>query len=106
MAMLDCHEPSLVAWRILIRIADAFMLVEEEDAVGAMRRLASPADGDSPVISGESGAAGMAGLLKLISNSEARDAAGLGPSSEILLFSTEGATDPGIYEALTGVSLN
>lgn len=28
MAMLECYEPSLVAWRILSRSADAFMTVE------------------------------------------------------------------------------
>ena len=35
MAMLECYEPSLVAWRVLSRVADAFMTVEDEDAVAA-----------------------------------------------------------------------
>ena len=43
MAMLECYEPSLVAWRVLSRAADAFMTVDEEDAVAAMNRLARPA---------------------------------------------------------------
>ena len=33
MAMLESYEPSLVAWRILSRVADAFMTVDEDDAV-------------------------------------------------------------------------
>ncbi len=44
MAMLECYEPSLVAWRILSRCADAFMTLREEDAMAAMRRLASPSE--------------------------------------------------------------
>ncbi|WP_292412947.1 pyridoxal-phosphate dependent enzyme, partial [Mesorhizobium sp.] len=47
MAMLECYEPSLVAWRVLSRIGDAFMTVDEEDAVSVMNRLARPS-GDDP----------------------------------------------------------
>ena len=43
MAMLECYEPSLVAWRVLARVADAFMTVDEEDAVAVMNWLARPA---------------------------------------------------------------
>jgi diaminopropionate ammonia-lyase len=43
MAMLECYEPSRVAWRILARVADGFMTVDEEDAVAVMNRLARPA---------------------------------------------------------------
>ena len=42
MAMLECYEPSLVAWRIISRLADGFMTVDKEDAVAVMRRLAHP----------------------------------------------------------------
>ncbi|MGH6753559.1 MAG: diaminopropionate ammonia-lyase, partial [Bradyrhizobium sp.] len=43
MAMLECYEPSLVAWRILSRVADGFMTIDDEDAIMAMNRLARPA---------------------------------------------------------------
>src|SRR5215213_6321619 len=43
MAMLECYQPSLVAWRVLSRVADAFMTIDEEDAVAVMNRLARPA---------------------------------------------------------------
>jgi diaminopropionate ammonia-lyase len=33
MAMLECYEPSLVAWRVRSRVADGFLTVEEDDAV-------------------------------------------------------------------------
>jgi diaminopropionate ammonia-lyase len=58
MAMLECSEPSLVAWRVLSRIADAFMTVEEEEAV-AIGRLARPRGNDPAIVAGESGGAGL-----------------------------------------------
>ena len=51
MAMLECYEPSLLAWRILSRTADAFMTVEDEDAVEVMNRLARPLGHDPVVVS-------------------------------------------------------
>ncbi|MCR6498296.1 diaminopropionate ammonia-lyase [Shinella sp. CPCC 101442] len=104
MAMLECYEPSRVAWRILARAADAFMTVEEEDAVSVMRRLADPAAGDPPIVSGESGGVGLAGFLKAIADPDVKAALSIGPQSRILVVNTEGATDPGCYQALVGAS--
>ncbi|UPJ26384.1 diaminopropionate ammonia-lyase [Bradyrhizobium sp. CW1] len=104
MAMLECYEPSLIAWRVLSRAADAFMTVDDEDAVNAMKRLANPADGDLPVVAGESGGVGLAALLKAASNSALRASIGLGPNARIFLINTEGATDPRIYEKLVGTT--
>jgi diaminopropionate ammonia-lyase len=97
MAMLECYEPSLIAWRIISRVADAFMQVTEEDAILAMRQLAAPIGGDRPIVSGESGAAGMAGLLRVMEERLAEQPLGLNGDSRVLLFSTEGATDPASY---------
>ena len=104
MAMLECYEPSLVAWRVLSRVADAFMTVEEEDAVAAMNRLARPAGGDPAIVSGESGCVGLAGLARALVEPDLRAALRLDPSSRILLVNTEGATDLGRYEQLVGAS--
>lgn len=102
MAMLECYQPSLVAWRILSRRADAFMTVGEEDATEAMRCLADPVAGDPPVVAGESGGAGLAGLLHVARDQEARRDLSLDGSSRVLLINTEGATDRGRYEAIVG----
>lgn len=104
MAMLECYEPSLVAWRILSRTADAFMIVEEEDAISVMRRLANPRDADPAVVSGESGGVGLAGLLKVASDQPLRDKLALGRDARVLLINTEGATDAQLYEELVGMS--
>ena len=101
MAMLECYEASSVATRVALRVADAFMTVTEEDAIDAVRILAAPKGGDPAIISGESGAAGLAGLLRAGRDQALRSALRLGADSRVLLFSTEGATDPDIHAALT-----
>jgi len=102
MAMLECYEPSLVAWRILSRVADAFMTVDEDDAVDIMKRLAHPVTGDPAVVAGESGGVGLAGLIKAIGSEEIKAALRLGEQSRVLLINTEGATDPVRYEEIVG----
>ncbi|WP_019171689.1 diaminopropionate ammonia-lyase [Pseudaminobacter salicylatoxidans] len=104
MAMLECYEPSLVAWRILSRAADAFMTVDEEDAISVMNRLARPTGGDPAVVAGESGGVGLAALIKVAKDEKLRAAAGLTETSRIFLINTEGATDPALYEKLVGIS--
>ncbi len=100
MAMLECYEPSSVAWRVLSRAADAFMTVEDEDAVAVMNRLARPSGADPAIVSGESGGAGLAGLIRAAASQEARAALGLDARSRVLLVVSEGATDPGLYREL------
>ncbi|CDN51767.1 Diaminopropionate ammonia-lyase, possible pseudogene [Neorhizobium galegae bv. orientalis] len=102
MAMLECYEPSLVAWRILSRVADGFITVEEEDAVAIMKRLANPAAGDPPIIAGESGGVGLAGFLRAVADPAIKMALHLDSSSRIFVINTEGATDPGKYEQIVG----
>lgn len=103
MAMLECYEPSPVAWRVLSRLGDAFMKVEEEDAVSVMNRLARPAGSDPAIVSGESGGAGLAGLIRAAADKKMRAALGLDAGSRVLIINSEGATDPGRYAELVGI---
>ncbi|AEH89604.1 diaminopropionate ammonia-lyase [Mesorhizobium opportunistum] len=102
MAMLECYEASSVAWRVLARVADAFMTVDEDDAVAVMRRLARPAGGDPVIVAGESGGVGLAGLIRAVAENKAE--LGLDGKSRVLVINTEGATDPSRYAALVGMS--
>jgi diaminopropionate ammonia-lyase len=104
MAMLECYEPSLVAWRVLSRAADAFMTVEDDDAVDAMKRLARPLAGDPAVVAGESGGVGLAALARVAADESLRERIGLGADARVVLVNTEGATDPRLYEALVGTA--
>ncbi|BAB53605.1 mlr7936 [Mesorhizobium japonicum MAFF 303099] len=102
MAMLECYEASQVAWRVLARVADAFMTVDEHDAVAVMRRLARPAGSDPVIVAGESGGVGLAGLIRAMA--ENRTDLGLDGKSRVLVINTEGATDPHRYAELVGLS--
>ena len=46
--------------------------------------------------------AGLAGLVIAASDREARASLSLGPASTVLVFGTEGATDPQAYERIVG----
>jgi diaminopropionate ammonia-lyase len=88
MAGLACGVPSLLAWQELERAAWAFMAIPDTAVPPTMRLLA-----EAGVTSGESGAAGLAGLLLATADPATRAALSLGPESRVLAVSTEGATD-------------
>jgi diaminopropionate ammonia-lyase len=102
MAMLECYEPSLVAWEILKPLATAFMAIEDADALTAMRVLAGPVSDAEVVVAGESGSAGLAGLLRASADPAARAALGLDGGSRVLCICTESATDLVRYAAAVG----
>lgn len=104
MSMMECYEPSHPALRILMHCADAFISVPDEVAVLAMRSLAIPISDDQPIVCGESGAAGLAGLLALNANAEWRQEIQLDSRSNVLLINTETATDPILYTRLVGLT--
>jgi diaminopropionate ammonia-lyase len=104
MGMLECYAPSAIAFEILAPVASGYVTLEEDEAMAAMRRLAFPEPGDPAIIAGESGGTGLAGLVACLNNASARQALALGPTSRVLLFNSEGATDPGMYERLVGVA--
>lgn len=104
MAGLACGEVSLLAWDILATGANAFCTIPDAAAVDGMRLLASPTGGDPVIVAGESAVAGLAAALLAAQDSSARAALGLGPDSRVLLFGSEGDTDPALYAQLVGRS--
>ncbi len=103
MAGLNCGTPSLRAWPILKDGLDMFMTISDSYAVDAVRRLYYPNGDDPRIISGESGAAGLGGLLALLLNDKpagARDRIGIDSQTQILIINTEGATDPVSFEKI------
>ena len=104
MAGLACGEVSLLAWDILATGANAFCTIPDQAAVDVMRLLASPQAGDPAIVAGESAVAGLAAALLIAQDSTARASLGLGPDSRVLLFGSEGDTDPALYQQLVGRS--
>lgn len=103
MAGLACGEPNTLSWDILRNHADAFLSCPDWVSARGMRMLAAPVKGDPAVTSGESGAVGMGVLAALMGNpsyQDLREALGLSQDSRVLLFSTEGDTDPEQYRKI------
>lgn len=94
MAGLACGETSLLAWDILEEGACDFMTVTDEAAFACMRMLAPQ------VVAGESAVAGMAGLMGAAVRPDLVQALGLDASSRVLLFGSEGDTDPELYRKI------
>ena len=102
MAGLNCGFPSTTALEILRQSIDAFVAIPDHWAERAMRTLAN---GEPAVIAGESGAASVAGLMAIMKDPAYRPVCehiGLGAESRVLLWSTEGATDPAGWERIVG----
>jgi diaminopropionate ammonia-lyase len=91
MAGLNCGTPSIVAWDDVLRGYDVFVTVTDDDARDAIRLLH-----DDGIEAGESGAAGLAGLLAHA------EGLGLGPQDDVIVLVTEGITDPVAYREIIG----
>lgn len=101
MAGLACGEPNTISWDILKNHVNTFVAAPDWVAAKGMRMLAAPIKGDPQVTSGESGAAPF-GVLSCIMTmdeyKELRKQLSLNKDSRVLLFSTEGDTDPERYK--------
>ncbi len=101
MAGLACGEPNTISWDILRNHVDTFVSAPDWAAAKGMRMLSAPIKGDPQVVSGESGAApfGVLACIMLMDEyKELREHLGLDENSKVLLFSTEGDTDPERYK--------
>jgi diaminopropionate ammonia-lyase len=96
MAGLNCGLVSELAWPTVEAGIDWFVAVPDAAAEQAMRDLATVG-----VTSGETGAAGLAGLRELVTSGRAA----IGPDSTVLVLNTEGPTDPAAYERITGIAV-
>jgi len=102
MAGLNCDTPSLIAWPIVSKGVDLFISIEDEWACKGMRTLAAIG-----LVSGETGAAGIGGILALLNDPSMRAAHAsleINNTTRILVICTEGATDPVAYEQIVGTS--
>jgi diaminopropionate ammonia-lyase len=103
MAGLACGEPNPLSWPILWDYADLFISCPDEVTALGMRVLGNPLGDDPRVVSGESGAV-TTGILAACARGEGfaglRSALGLDAGSRVLVFSTEGDTDPAAYRRI------
>lgn len=103
MAGLACGEANTISWDILKNHSSYFVSCPDWVSASGMRVLGNPIKGDPQVTSGESGAVTV-GLLLAIMNCTAlkdlKEELKLDSNSKVLLFSTEGDTDPQRYKEI------
>ncbi|MBB6715693.1 diaminopropionate ammonia-lyase [Clostridium gasigenes] len=103
MAGLACGEANTIGWEVLKEHSDTFVSSPDYVAANGMRVLGNPLRGDKKVISGESGAVTLGLLYEIMKNPKYKDlkeSLKLDESSKVLLFSTEGDTDPEKYKEI------
>ncbi|WP_281543685.1 diaminopropionate ammonia-lyase [Grimontia sp. SpTr1] len=102
MAGLACGEVSELAWKILSNGADDFMTLSEDAVPATMKMLANGFEGDPVIEAGESAVPGLAAAIIARSHPSLSKALALDEKSRVLVFGTEGATDPELYKQLVG----
>jgi diaminopropionate ammonia-lyase len=102
MAGLACGEVSLIVWDILSTGVDDFVTIPDSMVGPAMCLLADGVGSDTPIVAGESAVAGLAVVLAAHEDEALASALSLEPNSKVLIFGTEGASDPEIYQQLVG----
>lgn len=103
MAGLACGEVNITGFEVLKNYSKVFVSAPNFVAANGMRVLGNPLNGDDKVISGESGAVTLGLVYEIMTNSEYKDLKdnlGLDENSKVLLFSTEGDTDPDKYREI------
>lgn len=103
MAGLACGEPNIISWEILKTYSDIFVSSPDWVAANGMRILGNPLGHDTRVVSGESGAVTTGLLYEIMTNEdykELKNELKLDKNSKVLLFSTEGDTDPKKYREI------
>lgn len=106
---LACGEPSTIAWDILRNHVNTFVACPDWVTAKGMRALAAPIKGDIPVTAGESGAVTMGLLYTIMTDDkykDLREKLELNKNSSVLLFSTEGDTDPNRYRSVVWDGVN
>ncbi|OTN89969.1 diaminopropionate ammonia-lyase [Enterococcus sp. 7E2_DIV0204] len=103
MAGLACGEPNTISFDILENHTSVFVSAPDWVSEKGMRMLGAPLKGDPQVISGESGAVAMGLVATAMQDpeyKELRDTLELDENSSVLMFSTEGDTDPDNYKKI------
>jgi diaminopropionate ammonia-lyase len=107
MAGLNCGIPSLTGWEIIENGANAAMRISDKSVEKAMKFLYKTGEKSDRIIAGESGAAGFAGFVEIMTNPiyyDLKTALNINEHSRILCYNTEGDTDPDGFQKIVSMS--
>lgn len=99
MGGLSCGEISHVAWQVLQATDADYLLLPEAVVQPTMEMIAGLG-----ITAGETAVATMAGFCAAVHDGELSVSLGLDENARVLLFGTEGETDPEMYRSLMGFS--
>ena len=100
MAGLNCGVVSELAWPILRDGLGAAVTIDDDGAREGMRELAQ-----AGMSAGECSGAAVGGLRLLLSDARWRERLGITSESCVLVFATEGVTEPSTYTSIVGGEL-
>lgn len=103
MAGLNCGTPSLGAWDLLKNGSDVSIRIDDKYSREAIRELYFSKGSDTKIISGESGAGGVAGFIAIMTEKECKpikEELNINETTNILFISTEGATDIDMFNRI------
>ncbi|WP_024769311.1 diaminopropionate ammonia-lyase [Aquimarina macrocephali] len=103
MAGLNCGTPSLGAWDLLKNGSDVSIKIDDKYSREAIRELYFSNELDAKIISGESGASGLAGFIAIMTEQECKpikEELNINETTNILFISTEGATDIDMFNKI------
>ncbi|WP_291571212.1 diaminopropionate ammonia-lyase [Clostridium sp. UBA4548] len=103
MAGLACGEPVKVGWKIIRDFVYGFCTCPDYITANGMRILGNPLGEDERIIAGESAGIGIGLLSMIMINTDyghLKQLLNLNKESVILIFSTEGDTDPTNYRRI------
>ncbi len=103
MGGLSVGEVSLTAWKTIECIVGDYLVIPDAAAIETMTALGEGRFGDRPLVVGDAGSAGLAGLIEAARDPATRAALALDEMSVVLTIVTEGAVDQDGYRALTGL---
>jgi diaminopropionate ammonia-lyase len=105
MGGLRCGEVSRAGFDTVLTGVKAYIAIEDHWAFEAIKHLATGSGGDPIVEAGASGAAALGGLLAVFRDpalAGLREQLGLGRGARVMIFVTEGATDPELFAGVVG----
>jgi diaminopropionate ammonia-lyase len=97
MAGLNCAVPSPLAWPLLAARVDAAASIDDDVAREGMRRLAALG-----IVGGECAGGALGAAAELLADTTARSTLRIPNHASVLVFLTEGATDPAGYLEIVG----
>ena len=100
MAGLNCGTPCSVIWPVLRDCSSFFCACDDSLTEEGMRAYAHPAGADPAIVSGESGAVTYGLLRSILHSPELKKLFRIDEQSVILLFNTEGNTNPEGYQKI------